>query len=204
VAHDRDKVVPGRTLERLYLSPLEARRQMNGGAEYPGWNGELQLLIDVKSEAGPTYAAVNQALRNHPLLMTRFVGGHTEKHAVGAVISGNRDRAAMLAQTERYAGYDGRLADLDSQAPASFMPLVSDNWTNTFTWDGTSAMPADEEARLREIVEKAHSHGYRLRFWATPDVAGDARTAVWQKLVQVGVDHLNTDDLEGLRRFLSR
>jgi hypothetical protein len=84
------------------------------------------------------------------------------------------------------------------------MPLVSDNWTNTFTWDGTGAMPADEEARLREIFEKAHSHGYRLSFWATPDVAGDARTAVWRKLVQVGVDHLNSDDLEGLRRFLSR
>ena len=204
VAHDRDQVVPGRTLEELYLSPLEARRKMDGGTEYPGWNGYFQLLIDVKSDAGPTYAAVDEALRNHPGLMTKFVGDTTDKGAVTAVISGNRDRVGMLAQGTRYAGYDGRLSDLDSQAPASFMPLVSDNWTKNFTWNGTGPMPAAEEQKLRDIVTKAHSHGYRLRFWATPDQAGPARDALWSKLLDVGVDQLNTDDLDGMQRFLTR
>ncbi|HEU4811895.1 MAG TPA: glycerophosphodiester phosphodiesterase family protein [Nocardioides sp.] len=204
VAHDRADVVPGRTLEELYLSPLEARRQMNGGTEYPGWNGTFQLLVDVKSDAMTTYAAVDEALRNHPGLMTRFVDGATQKGAVTAVISGNRDRAGMLAQPVRYAGYDGRLSDLDSQAPASFMPLVSDNWTNNFTWNGTGPMPAAEEQKLRDIVAKAHQHGYRLRFWATPDTPGAARDAVWRTLVDAGVDHVNTDDLDGLQQFLSR
>ena len=203
VAHDRDQVVPGRTLERLYLSPLEARRQMNGGAQYPGWSGEFQLLIDVKSEAGPTYAAVHEALVNHPNLMTRFTGGTTDRRAVTAVISGNRDRATMLAQADRRAGYDGRLADLDSGLPASFMPLVSDNWTRNFTWTGVGPMPAPEEEKLRKIVTSAHEDGYRVRFWATPDAPGPARSAVWQKLVEVGVDHINTDDLDGLNQFLS-
>ena len=72
VAHDRDQGVPGRTLESLYLSPLEARRKMNGGTEYPGWDGNFQLLIDVKSDAGPTWAAIDQVLREHPNLMTTF------------------------------------------------------------------------------------------------------------------------------------
>ncbi len=204
VAHDRQDVVPGRTLEKLYLSPLEARRKMNGGTEYPGWDGTFQLLIDVKSDAAPTYAAVDEALRNHPGLMTTFVGGSTRKGAVTAVISGNRDRAAMLAQPVRHAGYDGRLSDLNSQAPASFMPLVSDSWTNSFTWDGTGPMPAAEEQKLRTIVATAHQHGYRLRFWATPDQAGPAREALWRKLLDAGVDQLNTDDLGGLQRFLTR
>jgi glycerophosphoryl diester phosphodiesterase len=204
VGHDRQDVVPGRTLEKLYLSPLEARRKMNGGTEYPGWDGTFQLLIDVKSDAGPTYAAVNEALRNHPGLMTKFVDGSTRKGAVTAVISGNRDRAAMLAQPVRFAGYDGRLSDLNSQAPASFMPLVSDNWANNFTWDGTGPMPAAEEQKLRAIVTTAHQHGYRVRFWATPDQAGPARDALWRKLLDVGVDQLNTDDLDGLQRFLTR
>jgi hypothetical protein len=44
--------------------------------------------------------------------MTRSTDASTEKGAVTAVISGNRDRAAMLAQPVRYAGYDSRLSDL--------------------------------------------------------------------------------------------
>lgn len=204
VTHDCTQTTPGRTLERLYLSPLEARRRMDGGTEYPGWNGNFQLLIDVKSDAGPTWQVIDEVLREHPNLMTTFTPSETHQGAVTAVISGNRDKAAMLAQTDRYAGYDGRLSDLDSNLPASFMPLVSDNWTKNFTWDGTGEMPADEEQKLRDIVTKAHAHGYRVRFWATPDNAGPARDRLWSKLVQVGVDHINTDDLDGLQRFLSR
>ena len=203
VAHDRNQVVPGRTLESLYLSPLEARRKMDGGAEYPGWDGNFQLLIDAKSDAGPTWAAIDQVLREHPNLMTTFTADSTHMGAVAAVISGNRDRAAMLAQPTRYAGYDGRPSDLDSGTPAAFMPLVSDNWTNNFTWDGTGPMPAAQEQKLRDLVTRAHQQGYRVRFWGTPDQAGPARDRLWSKLVEVGVDHINTDDLAGLQRFLS-
>jgi glycerophosphoryl diester phosphodiesterase len=203
VAHSRQEVVPGWTLERLYLDPLEALRRMNGGTVYPGWHGDFQLLIDVKSDAGPTYAAVDALLREHPQLMTTFTGGRTDHRAVTAVISGNEDRAAMLAQPTRYAGYDGSLSDADSDVGPSVMPMVSDDWTETFTWDGTGEMPAAEEQTLRDIVTTAHDHGYRVRFWATPDDAGPARDAIWRKLVEVGVDEINTDDLTGLREFLA-
>lgn len=41
-----------------------------------------------------------------------------------------------------------------------------------------------------------------MRFWATPDTPGPERDAVWAELLAAGVDHLNTDDLAGLARFL--
>ena len=203
VAHSRQEVVPGWTLERLYLSPLEALRKMNGGTVYPGWDGDFQLLIDVKSEGDRRTPRSTPSLREHPQLMTTFTGGGTDRRAVTAVISGNEDRAAMLAQPTRYAGYDGSLSDADSEVGPSVMPLVSEDWTETFTWDGTGEMPAAEDQTLRDIVNTAHDHGYRVRFWATPDDAGPARDAIWRKLVEVGVDEINTDDLTGLQEFLA-
>lgn len=203
VAHDRENVVPGRTLEKLYLSPLSARAQMDDGTIYPQWDGYFQLLIDVKSDAASTYTAIDQALRNHPSLMTQLAPGTSEQEAVTAVVSGNRDRTTMTAQPVRYAGYDGRLSDLNSGEPASFMPLVSDNWTQNFTWQGVGDMPADQKGRLHQIVETAHAHGYRVRFWATPDQVGAARDAVWSELLKAGVDQINTDDLDGLEKYLS-
>lgn len=204
VAHARDDVLPTRSLERLYLSPLEALSNRHDGSIYPGGDGGFELLIDVKSKAGPTYAALDHLLRQHPGLLTSFTGDQTHRRAVTAVVTGHRDRATMAAQPLRYAGYDGRLSDLVSQAPASLMPLVSVDWTGEFTWDGTGPMPAEEEQRLRDIVATAHAHGYDLRFWGTPDEPGPARATVWRTLVDAGVDRINTDDLAGLREFLSR
>ncbi|GAA0624057.1 glycerophosphodiester phosphodiesterase [Kribbella sandramycini] len=201
VAHDLENVVPGRTLESLYLKPLAERVRANHGRVYRH-GGDFQLLIDIKSDGPSTYAAIDKALSKYRGISTIFAHGRVFKGAVTSVISGNRPLDVLKAQKLRYAGYDGRLADLNSGMPASLMPLVSDNWTNHFTWTGTGPMPAAERAKLHTIVTTAHRAGYRLRFWATPDTRGAAREALWTELTTAGVDHLNTDDLHGLESFL--
>lgn len=202
VAHDLVDVDPDRTLESLYLDPLQDLARGRGRSVYPGWDGSLQLLIDIKSEGETTYAAVHEALAEHARLMTRTVHGKVRTGPVTAVISGNRPLETMRAQPVRYAFYDGRSGDLGSGLPASLMPLVSDNWTKLFTWQGVGPMPAAERERLHAFVDQAHTAGYRVRFWATPDQPGAARDALWTELVAAGVDHINTDDLAGLDAFL--
>ncbi|QZY29716.1 glycerophosphodiester phosphodiesterase family protein [Nocardioides coralli] len=202
VAHDRHEVRPGRTLESLYLDPLVERAEQQDGAVYEDWDGVFQLLIDVKSEARPTYRAIDAELREHRRIMTSFRGGRVDDRAVTAVFSGSRDLPFMQAQETRYAGYDGRMPDLGSGLPASDMPLLSDSWTRHFTWQGVGPMPRAERDKLHRIVDEAHAAGYRVRFRATPDLDVPAREAVWRELLAADVDHLNTDDLPGLRRFL--
>ena len=202
VAHDREDVDPGRTLESLYLRPLADRVRSEGGAVYRGWDGSLQLLVDVKSEAVPTYRAVSRELREYPRLMTSFVEDRVHQRPVTAVISGNRDLPLMQSQRVRHAGYDGRLSDLGGGLSAAEMPLVSDNWSRHFTWQGVGPFPDAERAKLHDLVDRAHEAGYRVRFWATPDVASPARDAVWRELLAADVDHINTDDLAGLQAFL--
>ncbi|KRF36627.1 phosphatidylinositol-specific phospholipase C/glycerophosphodiester phosphodiesterase family protein [Nocardioides sp. Soil805] len=203
VAHDLADVDPERTLESLYLEPLAKIAADHGGSVHPDWDGTFQLLIDVKSAARPTYDAVHAALAAHDDTITRYQHGKVKQRAVDAVISGNRDLAFMQSQKKRFAGYDGRLGDLGSGLEATLMPLVSDNWTKHFTWQGVGPMPADERAKLDDIVARAHAAGHRVRFWATPDAALPNREAVWQVLREAGVDHVNTDDLAGLQAFLS-
>ena len=135
--------------------------------------------------------------------MTRYANGKVSTGPVTAVISGNRPLATMQAADKRFGFYDGRSADLVSGMPAALMPLVSDNWTKLFTWQGVGPMPEAERAKLRAYVETAHAQGYRVRFWATPDQAGAARDAMWTELLDAGVDHINTDDLPALDRLLS-
>ena len=201
VAHDLEDAQPGRTLESLYLKPLADRVRENHGQVYKHGGG-FQLLIDIKSDGPSTYAAVDKALAQYRGISTIFVDGRAFRGAVTSVISGNRPLDAMKAQKIRYAGYDGRLGDLQSGMPASLMPLVSDNWTNVFTWQGVGPMPESEKSKLHDIVVTAHHAGYKVRFWATPDVPGAARAALWRELVAADVDYVNTDDLHGLEDFL--
>jgi hypothetical protein len=191
-----------RTLTDEYLRPLAERVRANRGSVYPHWRDSLRLLIDVKSEGTTTWPVIERELAQFPSVSTRYVNGHVIRKPVTAVISGNRDLAAMEAATQRRSFYDARLADLRSGLPADLVALLSDNWTKNFTWNGVGPMPSQERAKLHDIVDTAHAHGYEVRFWATPDAPGDARDAVWRELIAAGVDALNTDDLAGLQTFL--
>ncbi|MFE9776669.1 phosphatidylinositol-specific phospholipase C/glycerophosphodiester phosphodiesterase family protein [Streptomyces sp. NPDC005775] len=203
VAHEATDLDPARTLSALYLDPLLARVRANHGAVFPGDRAPVQLLIDIKTDGAAAYAELDGQLRRHRQMLTSWRHGRVRPGAVTAVISGDRAaRAPMEAQHTRYAFYDGRLDDLGTAATASFIPLISSSWTGTFGWLGAGPMPPAERDALRAITASAHRAGQRVRFWATPDVPGPERDAVWAELLAAGVDHLNTDDLAGLARFL--
>ncbi|MEV0382168.1 phosphatidylinositol-specific phospholipase C/glycerophosphodiester phosphodiesterase family protein [Nonomuraea sp. NPDC050643] len=200
VGHDPEDLRPGRTLQSLYLDPLAQRVRRQGGV-FRGSRQQLQLLVDIKNNGAATYTELDKVLRNYRKLLTTYHKGKVRPGAVTVVVSGDRPRELMAAQQRRYAFYDGRMSDL-GQGNASFVPLISDNWTSHFTWMGEGEMPAAERDKLRQIVATAHRDGQRVRFWATPDTAGPAREALWRELVAADVDHLNTDDLAGLESFL--
>ncbi|MER6567777.1 phosphatidylinositol-specific phospholipase C/glycerophosphodiester phosphodiesterase family protein [Streptomyces sp. NPDC001093] len=203
IGHDSSELDPSRTLESLYLDPLAARVRAGHGSVYRGWRRPLQLLIDIKTEGSSTYLELDRRLRRYPHLFTRYAHGRVHPRPVTAVISGDRAaRIPMEAQQERRAFYDGRLTDLGTAAPATFISLISDNWTQNFTWSGEGAFPDAERQKLRSITAAAHARGQQVRFWATPDAAGPARDALWAELLAAGVDYLNTDDLAGLENFL--
>jgi hypothetical protein len=203
VAHDPEDLDPARTLESLYLAPLAARVRANHGAVHRGHRAPFQLLVDIKTEGASTYRELDRQLARHKHLFTTCSHGRVRPGPVTAVVSGDRAaRAPMEAQSLRHAFYDGRLTDLGTAAPASLIPLISDNWTNHFTWLGTGPFPAAERQKLHSMVRAAHGNGQRVRFWATPDTPGPERDALWAELVAADVDHLNTDDLAGLEAFL--
>ncbi|GAA3837421.1 phosphatidylinositol-specific phospholipase C/glycerophosphodiester phosphodiesterase family protein [Streptomyces coacervatus] len=203
IGHTVDDLDPTRTLESLYLDPLSALVKANHGSVYRGYRRPLQLLIDIKTEGSSTYLELDRHLQRYPHLFTTYAHGRVHPGAVTNVISGDRAaRTPMEAQTVRRAFYDGRLTDLGSPAPASFIPLISDNWQLNFTWLGEGAFPDVERQKLHGILDQAHARGQKVRFWNTPDLAGPARDALWTELLAVGVDYFNTDDLAGLEAFL--
>lgn len=196
VGHTPADLRQERTLEKLYLDPLRERIQSNGGRVYAG-APTVFLLVDVKTEAKATYAALDKVLGHYADILSVTRNDKFEPGAITVVVSGNRDREGLMAQEVRYAGLDGRAGDLDSTLPGHLLPWISDRWTSLFRWRGDGPMPEEERAKLREFVRKAHQHGRLVRFWATPE-----RVEVWRELRAAGVDLINTDKLDELQQFL--
>lgn len=197
VAHTRAELDASKTFRKLYLEPLRDRVRAGEGQVYPGSDHPFQLMIDIKSDAESTYAELDRQLAEERDLFTVVRNGERERRALEVVISGNRPLTLMRAQPTRYAGVDGRLGDLDAEYPPHLMPLISDRWGSHFRWDGRGEIAPKEQTKLTRIVERAHASGRRIRFWATPETP-----QAWAVLRDAGVDHINTDDLAGLERFL--
>lgn len=200
IGHDAPDM--SRTLASTYLLPLAKRVRANGGAVYPHWDESFRLLIDVKSEGTAAWPVIERELARFRQLMTTYRNGRVLERPVTAVISGNRDLAAMQEASVRRSFYDGRLGDLTSGLSSDLVAMISDNWTRHFTWTGVGPMPEAERQKLHTIVGTAHASGYDVRFWATPDLPLPNREAIWRELVAADVDALNTDHLADLQAFL--
>lgn len=198
VAHTREETVAGRTLSSLYLEPLRLIHQVYEGSIYPETTTPLIVLVDIKSDAEETYTLLQRTLAPYEPLLTRFTETETTFGAVTIIVSGNRPRELIAAESPRYVGYDGRLEDLLSgEVNRHFMPMVSDNWTAHFRWDGEGDIPAEELDRLRDLAQRARDAGVLLRFWNIPD-----RPRVWSILRAAGVGLIGTDRIEELSVFL--
>ncbi|MEY2878110.1 MAG: hypothetical protein RLZZ15_490 [Verrucomicrobiota bacterium] len=197
VAHGREQLSPTRTLRGLYLEPLAARCAAQGGGVYRNAPA-LILLIDIKADSARVFPELLRELAPLAPRLTHWRNGKITPGAITVLLSGDRPRAAVAAQSERFLALDGTLADLDADAPVSLVPLVSASWGTVFKWKGVGAMPDDEREKLRALATRAHAQGRALRFWAAPD-----RAECWAEQFAAGVDYIHTDQPAALEAFLA-
>jgi alkaline phosphatase len=81
VAHDTKEVQLHRTLQEYYIQPLLAAVKRNNGFPYGDSSRQLQMLIDIKTDAVPTLNALIAALSGYPQLPAHFPIYKKKKHA---------------------------------------------------------------------------------------------------------------------------
>ncbi|MDR9366806.1 MAG: phosphatidylinositol-specific phospholipase C/glycerophosphodiester phosphodiesterase family protein [Balneolaceae bacterium] len=197
VIHDHpENIEETPLLEDLYLQPLAEVIKQNDGQVLPGESLPFYLVIDVKTEAESTYQALLNTLEPYSQYFYQKVNGEWVDGPIRLLISGNRPELDASSDN-RIVFLDGRIPNLGMGYSSELYPLISDNWFNYFTWDGEGEMPGDELEKLRDYVSQAHQEDKLIRFWATSDDEN-----VWSTLINNGVDVINVDDIEGMRRFL--
>lgn len=195
IAHTYIEITKNKTLTDMYLNPLKQRIDENGGQVFPDTK-QFYLFIDFKTKASATLKKLDEQLVPYQSILSRFENGRVTKGAVTIVISGNRPVKEIATAKKRYVFLDGRLGD-SSAIGADIAPVISESWNTHFKYRGFRDMNDTESAKLKSIVEKIHSQGKLLRFWALPD-----REGAWSVAFDSKVDLINTDKLAELKTFL--
>lgn len=188
VAHSSKEIVKDRTLQSLYLVPLQNKIIKNKGHVYEDKQKNLLLLIDLKTKAEPTLHAVIELLKSYPQII--------KCNNLKIVITGNQPDSSQLTSYPPWIWFDGNLNKKYSAKQLEKVALFSDNFKNYSSWNGENIPAKENIQKIREAVEKAHSLNKPIRFWGGPD-----NPNVWQLMMQWKVDYINTDKIEEISDF---
>jgi alkaline phosphatase len=177
VAPEASKLNSNRSLDSLYLKPLGAAIEKNKGYPYADKNKQLQFLIDVKSDSVATLNKLIEVLNNYPAII------HCRE--IKITISGNRPAPENFADYPSYIYFDV-VASKDYSAKAlSKIVMLSDNFRNYSSWNGSDTLAGEDPQRLSNAVEKAHALKKKIRFWNAPDNINS-----WQTFMRLQVDYI--------------
>ena len=182
VAHTEKELDAGRTLEKLYFDPIAEL------AKY-GDLRELQLLIDLKSEAEPTLIKLLDVLESYPELK--------KNSNLNIVISGSRPAPEIYGTYPDYIRFDHQnLDDLD-KIDLDKIALISQNFRSYSNWNGLGRLTAEDLKKVERVIQQVHRKNLKVRFWAAPDT----KTA-WGRFAKMGVDFINTDHPAEASKYL--
>ena len=186
-----------RTFENMYLKPLIARIEANGGKVYPGSDRPFFLMVEFKSDAEELYKTLKVKLEPYRKYFCTLEEGVYREGAVLLFISGKRPVHTLAKEQTRFMFLDGMIRDLGIGKPATLLPVVSDHYSRYFTWRGRGKMPEEEYRRMKEILDKTHREHKLFRWWGAPE-----NTAVKKLFLEMGIDLIGTDNLKILHKLL--
>ena len=193
VGHSRNELSPAKTLESLYLKPLQNIVQQN--KKIYRQQSSMFLYIDFKTEGKALYEQLVPVLVQYRSLLVQ-PQQKGRKGMVKVILTGNYPQEMVLADKQRLVFLDGKVEALPQKLNPTFFPVVNGNWASFFTWKGEGNIPPAEARKLAAWNSHAQQNGQQIRFWNMPEKSKDQVQNIWQELLKypsvlIGTDHLD-------------
>ena len=187
VAHEKETIILGQTLEPMYLMPLQRAKNLYGEEHL-----EFQLMLDIKTDAYKTLDAIVELLDHYLKYLKPY-----DQTGVSVVISGNRPKEMDYDQYPKHIQFDCQNIITMPQDKWDRVAMISTNFKNLSNWNGKEE-PKNLE-KVEKFIDSAKQFGKPIRLWATPDTE-----KAWKTLMDLGIDFINTDNPKLVAAFLRR
>lgn len=192
VSHEWKDIQSDRTFSKLYLQPIVALCEKNGGSIYKDKSKPLQFLIDLKTPADPSLTALVRELAPYEKFLA-------PKGNVKIVISGNTPKPENFSKYPAYIFFDGRPEVNYTKEQLERVGLISQAFAKYSKWNGKGIPVEKDKKALVEVISKIHALGKPARLWASPDEVN-----AWKVMMNMGIDYINTDKVTELGAYLSK
>src|SRR5690606_16399846 len=119
-------------------------------------------------------------------------------YAATVVISGAMPDPVSFADFPSFIQFDGRLGVEYTEDQLKRVEFVSAPFSGYTRWNGKGTLIEKDKMQVSAAIEAAHRVGKKFRFWGTPD-----GVTAWNTLYAMGVDIINTDQIERCAAFFS-
>lgn len=191
VARTSKDVAQNRKFENEYLGPLADIIQKNAGHVYGDTARKLVLMLDVKTDAVGTINKLIDLFMKYPAV--------TRCASLTILVTGSKPPHTTYSSYPSFLWFDGLLSVNYSKETLSRIAVLNDNFINYSKWKGREEMSPNDWEKLKKIVNKGHALGKKIRLWNTPDFIEG-----WHKLIELGVDYINTDSIKALAEYLKK
>lgn len=199
VAHILPCFKKKKTLEELYLKPLLAYVEKNDqkNNEDEAEQAPITLMIDIKSGANKTYAALAALLEKYKTILSGYQDGQLTTRSVTVVITGHKPVDLINHKDNRLVFMDEDLKLAGTDSTLNIYPIASCKYSSIISWKGKGVISAQDVQKLSAYVAQAHKNGRKVRLWGSPE-----KKVVWSVLLKYNVDLINTNKIKSLRKFL--
>lgn len=188
VAHEKRSIQKQRTLESLYLKPIQQGVELGLIQEV-----NFHLLIDLKTEGHATLEVLVKEVAPYSHLLY----GPKNPKGLKLIISGNRPKIEDYSKYPDWLFFDYQSKELSTDLPWEKIGMVSLSFSKFSFWNGKGRIVESQRQQLQAFIDLVHSYDRPVRFWASPD----GKTA-WRAFHEMGIDYINTDRPAEANKYL--
>jgi len=185
------------TFRSTYLLPIYSQYKKNQGKVHENFDEEMYLFLNIKYDPKKTYQKLWEQLSPYHEILTYRVGPQWHEGKLKIVFVGNAPMRTFQQERVCFATAQGGISDLDKNYDNKVMPLIGIDFENDLDWNGVGKMPFDEYKNFKDIVNKAHAQGKKVRAYNLPNDEN-----IWEVMYTSGVDMISSDDPARFQKFL--
>lgn len=186
VSHTRTKLGSKKTLQELYLNPLDSIIRRKKGTVFSNDSTSLILMIDFKSRKKKAFDLLATLLGTYEHLFYRRINGIDSWGPIQILLSGNPPLKKLEELRSPYLFIDGRIGKKYSDYQSSMISRVSTPFHKV-----SLSSSKKSKLLLHNLIKSAHANNRKVRLWSVPN-----NSETWLKLLKMGLDFISVDDLQ--------
>lgn len=189
VSHRPFKLKQKKTIDELYLIPLDSIISANNGTVYPADSSVFTLMIDLKWKKKKSLDMLLEKLDDYRHLLSKKEDGEMIWGPIQIVLTGSLPLKELSKDFKDYVFFDARPCQKYPNNLKDMVVLLSCGYSSVEVQRNT-------ESKIKGYVKSSKFSGIRVRFWGIPN-----DTLTWNKLDALGVELIHVDDIKKFAAF---